>query len=110
MDEFGMNLEEVREVIDTAEVLVIRFAILEKRLLLDARHNENEAPLLQLVPKASSVEERFRSLKQLRPHFVLPDNKVDLLANGREEIGNHLLFFFHISSSSQLFLSGHYRG
>jgi hypothetical protein len=73
MDEFGMNLDEVREVIDTAEVLVIRFAILEKRLLMDARFNEKEAPLLQLVAKASSVEERFRSLKQLRPHFALPD-------------------------------------
>jgi hypothetical protein len=73
MDDFGMNLDEVKGVIDTAEVLVIRFAILEKRLLLDARHNEKEAPLLQLVPKASSVEERFRSLKQLRPHFTLPD-------------------------------------
>ena len=68
-----MNLDEVKGVIDTAEVLVIRFAILEKRLLMDARHNEKEAPLLQLVPKASSVEERFRSLKQLRPHFTLPD-------------------------------------
>lgn len=68
-----MDLDEVKEVIDTAEVLVIRFAILEKRLLMDARYNETEAPLLQLVPKASSVEERFRSLKQLRPHFVLPE-------------------------------------
>ena len=68
-----MNLDEVKGVIDTAEVLVIRFAILEKRLLMDARHSEKEAPLLQLVPKASSVEERFRSLKQLRPHFTLPD-------------------------------------
>ena len=73
MDDFGMNLDEVKGVIDTAEVLVLRFAILEKRLLMDARHSEKEAPLLQLVPKASSVEERFRSLKQLRPHFTLPD-------------------------------------
>jgi hypothetical protein len=73
MDDFGMNLDEVKGVIDTAEVLVIRFAILEKRLLMDARHNEKEAPLLQLVSKASSVEERFRSLKQLRPDFTLPD-------------------------------------
>ena len=42
MDEFGMDLDEVMEVIDTAEVLVIRFAILDKRLLVDARH-EREA-------------------------------------------------------------------
>jgi hypothetical protein len=73
MDEFGMDLDEVKEVIDTAEVLVIRFAILEKRLLMDARFNETEPPLLQLVPKTSSVEERFRSLKQLRPQFTLPE-------------------------------------
>jgi hypothetical protein len=73
MDEFGMDLDEVKEVIDTAEVLVIRFAILEKRLLVDARYNETEAPLLQLVSKTSSVEERFRSLKQLRPQFTLPE-------------------------------------
>jgi len=68
-----MDLDEVKEVIDTAEVLVIRFAILEKRLLVDARYNETEAPLLQLVSKTSSVEERFRSLKQLRPQFTLPE-------------------------------------
>jgi len=68
-----MDLDEVKEVIDTAEVLVIRFAILEKRLLVDARHNETEPPLLQLVSKTSSVEERFRSLKQLRPQFTLPE-------------------------------------
>ncbi len=73
MDEFGMELDEVREVIDTAEVLVIRFAILEKRLLMDARSSEAEGPLLALVPKAPSAEERFRSLKQLRPRFALPD-------------------------------------
>jgi len=73
MDEFGMDLDEVKEVIDTAEVLVIRFAILEKRLLVDARYNETEPPSLQLVSKTSSVEERFRSLKQLRPQFALPE-------------------------------------
>ncbi len=51
MDEFGMDLDEVREVIDTAEVLVIRFAILEKRLLMDARHNEVEAPCFSWCPR-----------------------------------------------------------
>jgi hypothetical protein len=73
MDEFGMNLDEVMEVIDAAEVLVIRFAILDKRLLIDARHDDVEGPLIKLVPMASSVEDRFRSLKELRSHFPLPE-------------------------------------
>jgi hypothetical protein len=76
MDEFGMNLDEVMEVIDSAEVLVIRFAILDKRLLIDARHDEVDGPMLKLVPKASSVEDRFRSLRELRPRFPLPEKIV----------------------------------
>jgi hypothetical protein len=76
MDEFGMNLEEVMEVIDTAEVLVIRFAILDKRLLIDMRHDDVEGPMVKLVLKASSVEDRFRSLKELRPRFALPEKIV----------------------------------
>ncbi|MCJ7510454.1 MAG: hypothetical protein MUP14_06175 [Dehalococcoidia bacterium] len=76
MDEYGMDLDEVMEVIDTADVLVIRFAILDKRLLIDARHDEVDGPLVKLVLKTSSVEERFRSLKELRPRFPLPEKIV----------------------------------
>jgi len=76
MDEFGMDLDEVMEVIDTAEVLVIRFAILDKRLLIDARHDDVDGPLLKLVAKASSVEDRFQSLRELRPRFPLPEKIV----------------------------------
>jgi len=76
MDEFGMDLDEVMEVIDAAEVLVIRFAILDKRLLIDARHDEVDGPLVRLVPKASSVEDRFRSLRELRSRFPLPEKIV----------------------------------
>ena len=76
MDEFGMDLDEVMEVIDTAEVLVLRFAILDKRLLIDARHDEVDGPLVKLVPKTSSVEERFRSLREMRSRFPLPEKIV----------------------------------
>ena len=68
-----MDLDEVIQVINTAEVLVIRLAILEKRLLMDARSKESDGPLLKLVPKATSAEERFRSLKELRPRFPVPE-------------------------------------
>lgn len=71
--EFGLDLQEVCRVIDTADVIIVRFRLLEPRLLIDARRNEVDGPLIKLVPRAQSVEDRFRSLKQLRPRFPLPD-------------------------------------
>jgi len=71
--DFGLDLEEVSRVVDTADVIVVRFRILEARLLIDARHTEVEGPLIRLVERAQSVEERFRGLKQLRPRLPLPD-------------------------------------
>ncbi len=73
MDDYGLDLEEVARVIDAAEVLVVRFAILDKRLLVDARTSESEGPMIAIVSKANSVEERFKSLKKLRPRLPLPD-------------------------------------
>ena len=73
MDDYGLDMEEVMRVMDSAEVLVIRFALLDKRLLIDARTTKEEGPFIAVVPKAGSVEERFRSLKQVRPRFPLPD-------------------------------------
>jgi hypothetical protein len=73
MDDYGLDLDEVSRVIDAAEVLVVRFAILDKRLLIDARTNETDGPLIAVVPRAQSVEDRFKSLKKLRPLFPLPE-------------------------------------
>lgn len=73
MDDYGLDIDEVTKVIDSADVLVVRFALLDKRLLVDSRTNEQEGPIITLVPKATSVEERFKSLKKLRPLFPLPE-------------------------------------
>ena len=73
MDDYGLDLDEVSRVIADAEVLVVRFAILDRRLLIDARTSETEGPLIAIVPKASSVEERFKALKKMRPRLPLPD-------------------------------------
>lgn len=73
MDDYGLDIDEVTKVIDSADVLVVRFALLDKRLLVDSRTSEQEGPIITLVPKATSVEERFKSLKKLRPRFPLPE-------------------------------------
>lgn len=73
-DDFGLELDEILNVVDTADVLIIRFQIVaDSRLLVDTRSTELDPPLVRLVPRASSVEERFRNLKQLRPRLPLPD-------------------------------------
>ncbi len=73
MDDYGLDIDEVTRVIHSAEVLVVRFAILDKRLLIDTRTNEDDGPLIAVVPRAQSVEDRFKSLKKLRPRFPLPE-------------------------------------
>lgn len=71
--DFGVDLAEIRRVIDTADVMLVRFALIEKRLLVDIRENDIDGAMIRLVPRASSMEERFRSLKQLRPRFPVPE-------------------------------------
>jgi hypothetical protein len=71
--EYGIDLDEVRRVIDAADVLVIRFSVTDRRLLIDARRNDTDGPLVRVVPPVASGEERFKSLKILRPRFRVPD-------------------------------------
>jgi len=73
MDDYGLDMDEATRVIDSADVLVVRFAILDKRLLIDTRTDDHDGPLIAVVDKAGSVEERFKSLKKLRPRFPLPE-------------------------------------
>ena len=72
-DEFGVDLDEVFKVITAADVLVVRFLLIEKRLLVDFRTKPGVAPFIRIVPRAESVEDRFRSIKKLRPEFPFPE-------------------------------------
>ncbi len=72
--DFYIDMKEVKELIETSDVLLIRFATVEKRLLIDNRSNEAAGPKIVSVSRAGSVEARFRELKTLRPQFPLPDH------------------------------------
>lgn len=69
---YGIDLDELRRVIDDAEVLVVRFSVTDRRLLVDARTNDGFGPMIKVVPPAASAEERFRTLKMMRPRFHVP--------------------------------------
>jgi hypothetical protein len=72
-NDYVLKLDDILRTVETAEVIRIRFLILDKRLLVDNRYNEFEGPLVKIVSRSGSSEESFRNLKRLRPRFPLPD-------------------------------------
>ena len=72
-DDYGVDLDEILRVIDRAAVLIVRFEVLEPRLLVDFRADPPDVPIIQLVDRVNSAEERFRHLKSLRPRLPLPE-------------------------------------
>ena len=49
------------------------FQIFERRLLVDTRHSESDPPLVRVVDRVRSSDERFRELMRLRPRFAAPE-------------------------------------
>lgn len=71
-NEYRIDYGEILKTVRSAEVILFRFVTVPQRLLIDNRTNENDGPLLKLVPRAKDAEDRFKSLKMLRPRFRLP--------------------------------------
>ncbi len=72
-NDYALNLDEIFRTIETADVLRVRFLLINKRVLFDIRFNELDGPLIRVVSRSGSSEESFRNLKRLRPRFPLPD-------------------------------------
>lgn len=72
-DPEGIDLDAIRRVVETADVFVIRFSMIEQRLLVDARPDSDGLPYIRLVPPVTSAEERYRFLQKERPGMPLPD-------------------------------------
>ncbi len=70
---FDIDIEEIRRVVDSAEVFIVHFSNIEQRLLVDARSSGDDPPQIRIVPRVSSAEERYRYLQELRPNVQLPD-------------------------------------
>jgi len=72
--DFSIDLSEVNRNLDAAEVVSLYFPLLRKTLLIDTRRSELDGPLIRVVPMATTPEERFRSLRQMRPRFPRPES------------------------------------
>ena len=75
-DDLGVDLSEVLSVVNTAEVFVVMFQLFERRLLVDSRTAAAEPPLIRVVDRVRSSDERFRELLRLRPRFGAPERIV----------------------------------
>jgi len=71
--EFPIDVNQIARVVEEADVFVIGFPFFGERLLVDARATPEEGPLVKVVPGVSSVEERYDSLREMRPNFPLPE-------------------------------------
>ena len=67
-----VDVAEVREAIERADVLIVGFRGFAERLLVDSRSNEASGPMAQVVAPLGGVEERMHWLGRNRPQFGLP--------------------------------------
>jgi hypothetical protein len=74
--DFGIDLDVILNAVDQAEVLIIRFPVIDKRLLVDLRPSPYDPPVVTLVPQASAIEDRFRSVLKARPALPAPERIV----------------------------------
>ena len=70
--EYHLDYDAILKTVREADVIAFRFVTVPMRLLIDNRFTEADPPMVKLVPPAGSAEERFKSLKMLRPRFRLP--------------------------------------
>lgn len=75
-NDFSIDLADIAATIHTSDVIAIRFVSLGQRLLLDFRTSELDGPMVRVVEPVNSVEERYRSLRRLRPRFPAPEKIV----------------------------------
>lgn len=68
-----IDLEAIRRVVEEADVFVVRFALIDQRLLVDARPDDQGRPYISIVPPVGSAEERYRFLQRKRPGLPLPE-------------------------------------
>jgi hypothetical protein len=72
--DFQLDLTEMANSLDTADVVALYFPLLRKTLIIDARSSAVDAPMVKIVEMVATPEERFRSLRRLRPRFPRPES------------------------------------
>lgn len=75
---YHLDYKAILKTVRAADVIAFRFVTVQERLLIDNRFTAVDPPMVKLVPRVATAEERFKSLKVLRPRFRLP-NKISAI-------------------------------
>ncbi len=75
-DFVGLDLDEVIESVENAEVMSISFPTFNKAAVIDTRSNDTEGPMLRIMTMVSSPRERIRSIRRVRPGFPRVKNLI----------------------------------
>jgi hypothetical protein len=67
-----VDMDALRQLLETADVLTIGFGAFAERLLIDTRTEGETGPLIAIVPPVASVQERYLWLGQHRGQFGVP--------------------------------------
>jgi len=69
-----IDLDEVVQNINEAEIVSLLFPTLRRALLVDTRTNDHAGTFVKVVPMARSGADRLRSVRKLRPQFARPES------------------------------------
>ena len=69
---YDIDIEAVVQNIQEAEVVTLHFPIIRQTLLIDTRCTAGEGPLVRVMPMVNNTEERFATLRVLRPDLPRP--------------------------------------
>jgi hypothetical protein len=68
-----VDFEEINKLVEAADVFTVGFATFPERLIVDARANEFETPMVQVVEPARSARDRLNWLNRRRPSLGSPE-------------------------------------
>jgi hypothetical protein len=71
---YDIDIEAVHQNIDEAAVVSLHFPMLRRTLLIDTRRGPSDGPLICVVSMVNSSQERFDSLRRLRPELPRPES------------------------------------
>lgn len=72
--EFSIDLAEVRQNVERADVVTVHFPYFRQTLLLDTRTSATEGPLMRVRPSTATIDDRIKDLRALRPKFGRPES------------------------------------
>jgi hypothetical protein len=71
---YDIEMGDVTQNIDEAEVVSLYFPLFRKTLLVDTRTGPASGPLVCVVDMVNTSQERMRALRRMRPQFARPDS------------------------------------